>query len=199
MPRRRFWPEAGTNSVSAMACRAISRRVWLPLARRDPPPPCGEGLGVGGATTQTFWIPPPRPSPTRGRGRGRAVGDASGLSMAMNHCGVLRKMTGFLERQECGYWCLRRPRAISAPAFDQRLDDGVVGVALVALVVDDALALEARRLLGEAPVAVDGEGDGRCRCRAAVSFGAFAIQMSKSSRPWPGAVCTKPVPSSSVT
>ncbi len=33
--------------------------------------------------------------------------------MAMNHCGVLRKMTGFFERQECGYWCLRRPRAIS--------------------------------------------------------------------------------------
>ena len=43
--------------------------------------------------------------------------------------------------------------------FDQRLDDGVVGVALVALVVDDALALEARRVLGEAPVGVDGEGD----------------------------------------
>ena len=43
--------------------------------------------------------------------------------------------------------------------FDQRLDDGLVGVALVALVVDDALALESRRLLGEAPVGVDGEGD----------------------------------------
>ena len=28
---------------------------------------------------------------------------ASGLSIAMNHCGVLRKITGFLERQECGY------------------------------------------------------------------------------------------------
>ena len=26
-----------------------------------------------------------------------------GLSIAMNHCGVLRKITGFLERQECGY------------------------------------------------------------------------------------------------
>ena len=26
-----------------------------------------------------------------------------GLSMAMNHCGVLRKMIGFFERQECGY------------------------------------------------------------------------------------------------
>ena len=38
------------------------------------------------------------------------------LSIAMNHCGVLRKITGFLERQECGYWCLRRPRASSMPA-----------------------------------------------------------------------------------
>src|SRR5258708_4931229 len=28
---------------------------------------------------------------------------AIGLSIAMNHCGVLRKITGFLERQECGY------------------------------------------------------------------------------------------------
>ena len=36
--------------------------------------------------------------------------------MAMNHCGVLRKITGFLERHECGYWCLSRPRAISVPA-----------------------------------------------------------------------------------
>ena len=38
------------------------------------------------------------------------------LSMAMNHCGVLRKITGFFERQECGYWCFNRPRAISMPA-----------------------------------------------------------------------------------
>ncbi len=28
---------------------------------------------------------------------------AIALSMAMNHCGVLRKITGFFERQECGY------------------------------------------------------------------------------------------------
>ena len=27
----------------------------------------------------------------------------TGLSMAMNHCGVLRKITGFFERHECGY------------------------------------------------------------------------------------------------
>src|ERR1700722_21022112 len=32
------------------------------------------------------------------------VGDcAMGLSIAMNHCGVLRKMTGFFERQLWGY------------------------------------------------------------------------------------------------
>jgi len=52
----------------------------------------------------------------------------------MNHCGVLRKITGFLERHECGYWCLSRERAISMPAVDQGLDDGLVGIALIALV-----------------------------------------------------------------
>ena len=30
-------------------------------------------------------------------------GFAISLSIAMNHCGVLRKITGFFERQECGY------------------------------------------------------------------------------------------------
>ncbi len=43
----------------------------------------------------------------------------------------------------------------------QRLDHGLVGVALLALVVDDALAGEARRLLGERAVLVDGVGDRR--------------------------------------
>ena len=61
------------------------------------------------------------------------------LSIAMNHCGVLRKITGFFERQECGYWCLSRPRAEQLAGLDQRLDHGLVGVALFALVVDDAL------------------------------------------------------------
>ena len=42
----------------------------------------------------------------------------------------------------------------------QRLDHRVVGVALVALVREHALALEARRLAGEGAVGVDGEGDG---------------------------------------
>ena len=84
---------------------------------------------------------------------------AIGLSIAMNHCGVLRKITGFFERQECGYWCLSRARAISMPASDKRLDHGLVGVALLALVVEHALAGEARRLLGEGAVLVDGVGD----------------------------------------
>ena len=44
--------------------------------------------------------------------------------------------------------------------LDQRLDHGLVGVALFALVVDHALAGEARRVIGEGAVLVDGIGDG---------------------------------------
>ena len=69
----------------------------------------------------------------------------------MNHCGVLRKMTGFFERQECGYWCLSFPRATSFAGLDQRFDDGLVGVALLALFGDDALAFEAGGVAVKAP------------------------------------------------
>ena len=43
----------------------------------------------------------------------------------------------------------------------QRLDDGVVGVALVAVLLEHALALEAGGLAREGAVGVDGEGDVR--------------------------------------
>ncbi len=43
--------------------------------------------------------------------------------------------------------------------LDQRLDHRLVGVAELALVVDHALAVEARRVLGEEAGLVDGEGD----------------------------------------
>src|SRR6185503_19707772 len=40
-----------------------------PWLRRDSPPPCGEGLGVGGTTNlEVGDSPPPCPSPTRGEG-----------------------------------------------------------------------------------------------------------------------------------
>jgi hypothetical protein len=42
----------------------------------------------------------------------------------------------------------------------QRLDDGVVGVALVAVVLEHALAFEARSFTCEGAVGVDSEGDG---------------------------------------
>jgi hypothetical protein len=42
---------------------------------------------------------------------------------------------------------------------DQRLDHGLVGVALVARVGEHALADEARSVIGEAAVGVDGVGD----------------------------------------
>src|SRR5579875_1987019 len=43
----------------------------------------------------------------------------------------------------------------------ERLDHRLVGVALLALVVDDALAGKARRLLGEEAVGIDGIGNAR--------------------------------------
>ena len=46
------------------------------------------------------------------------------------------------------------------PGFDERRNDGVVGIAFVALVVDDALAFQPRHVPGEAAVAVDRERDG---------------------------------------
>ncbi len=90
-------------------------------------------------------------------------------------------------------------------ALDQFLDDRLVGVALLAIVVDDArrpalaVRAEARRVLGEEAGIVDRERDfGRDAARFA-DRAPRPIQASKSSRPWPGAVCTKPVPASSVT
>ena len=80
----------------------------------------------------------------------------------------------------------------------QRLDDGVVGVALVAVLLEHALALEAGASLVKAPSASTVKGMVVSMPRA-ISLAWLAIQISKSSRPWPGAVCTKPVPSSSVT
>ncbi len=55
---------------------------------------------------------------------------------------------------------------LQAPARDERarvgerLDDGVVGVALIALLGQHALAGKAGRVLGHDAVGVDGEGDG---------------------------------------
>ena len=84
---------------------------------------------------------------------------AMSLSIAMNHCGVLRKITGFFERHECGYWCFSRPRAISAPAAASALITASLASPFSPLSVMHALAGEARRLLGERAVLVDRIGD----------------------------------------
>ena len=54
--------------------------------------------------------------------------------------------------------------------FRQRLDDGVVGVALVAVFLQHALAFEARRGLRHHAVGVDGERDGRIDVAIARAF-----------------------------
>jgi hypothetical protein len=88
---------------------------------------------------------------------------------------------------------LQPPARDQHAGVDQGLDHRLVGVALFALLGQHALAGEARRLIGEAAVGIDGVGNRVLMPRAA-SFGALAVQTSKSSRPCPGAVCTKPVP-----
>ena len=159
MPRRRFWPMAGTNSVSPMALqRSLAQGLVAALARLS----------------------------------------QSGLSMAMNHCGVLRKMTGFLERQECGYWCLRRPRAMSALASMSALMTASLASPLLPLSSMTCLPSKPGASLVKRPSPSTVKGMAGSMPRA-FSFAAFSIQTSKSSRPCPGAVCTKPVPSSSVT
>jgi hypothetical protein len=51
------------------------------------------------------------------------------------------------------------PRHKHARIF-QRGDDRFIGIALLTLVGDDALALEPRRILSEEAVGIDSEGDG---------------------------------------
>ena len=67
--------------------------------------------------------------------------------------------------------------------IDQRLDHGLVGVALLALVGEHALADEARCVIGEAPVGVDGIGDRGVDARATQASRYAPVQTSKSSRP----------------
>ena len=104
------------------------------LARDHPvgrPHHARRGSRPGGTQSSLRW--------RRARAAQRVVplGLALALAMScpwpMNHCGVLRKITGFFERHECGYWCFSRPRAMIVAGFAERLDHRVVGVALVAL------------------------------------------------------------------
>jgi hypothetical protein len=44
-------------------------KVEVTMRSAEAPPPCGEGLGVGGTPTfNVLEFPPPCPSPTRGEG-----------------------------------------------------------------------------------------------------------------------------------
>ena len=81
--------------------------------------------------------------------------------MAMNHCGVLRKITGFLERQECGYWWRSTPRATSAPASVSAAMTALLASPFSPLCGEHAGAGEARGRLGQHAVGIDRVGDGR--------------------------------------
>ena len=61
--------------------------------------------------------------------------------------------------------------------FGQRLDDGVVGVALVAVLLQHALAFEARRGFRHDAVGVDGERDWSVSMPRSRSAFWFLVQM----------------------
>ena len=112
-------------------------------------------------------IPPPsrRPSSVRFAAtfsplRG-AKGCANGLSIAMNHCGVLRKMTGFFERQEWGYWCFSRPRATRLPAAISALMTASLASPFSPLSLMTRLPSKPGASAGEGAVFIDGVGDAR--------------------------------------
>ena len=95
MPVMRFSPDFGTHSVSRIDCSETSRKV----------------SGIA-------WLwPTPAAAPLARSSRESFSRYGISLSMWMNHWGVLRKITGFFERHECGYWCFRRPRASRLPAL----------------------------------------------------------------------------------
>jgi ApbE superfamily uncharacterized protein (UPF0280 family) len=78
---------AGQGRRRVAANRPRREAPRLPQPRWDSPPPCGEGLGVGGTTTSKVWdSPPPCPSPARGEGtlrlRPRLVSTARSLESA---------------------------------------------------------------------------------------------------------------------
>ena len=89
-------------------------------------------------------------------------------------------------------------------AGDQRLDDALVGVALLAVVVDDAggatlgVGTEARRVVGVEAGVVDGERD-RGRDAARFELARVVHPDVEVLAAMAGAVWTKPVPASSVT
>ena len=93
---------------------------------------------------------------------------------------------------------LEPPAGENGARLDQRLDHRLVRIALLAFLGYDAQTLEARRLLGEGAVLIDRVGDALIDA-ALGKKAALTVQSSKSSRPWLGAVWTKPVPASSVT
>src|SRR5687767_9055626 len=87
---RRVWSITSTDqplAASQIVRYGLPSMFTRPLHKRrpEPPPPCGEGLGVGGLpTSEVLQSPPPCPSPTSlGRASG-ATGEGT-LRLAHRH------------------------------------------------------------------------------------------------------------------
>ena len=165
MPVMRFWPEGGTHWVSRMARSASWRSVKpsMLVARRFPSPLRG-GVRGGGGHGRVRGSPTRRFAPPSPQGGGYAGGGRVAADRPVHGDEPLRRVAeddGLLGAPGV------RVLVLEAAAGDQRvglrecLDDRVVGVALVAVLLEHALALEAGGVAGESAVGVDGEGDVR--------------------------------------
>jgi 16S rRNA (guanine527-N7)-methyltransferase len=71
----RTWTDLGSGAGFPGLVIAILLADAPPSCATRPPPPCGEGLGVGGASTGNVDdYPPPCPSPARGEGKTKERG-----------------------------------------------------------------------------------------------------------------------------
>ena len=120
MPVMRFSPCGGTQRVALMAASARARSVSPGRAKAASPVIPGRRAAASPESMlSSTVVMDSGPGPSDRPGMTEEGAFAIGRSIAMNHCGVLRKITGFFERQECGYWCLSLPRATSMPASIQ--------------------------------------------------------------------------------
>ena len=123
------------------------------LAGRGHPARFADGLQRGLAQRPVAGVAEPRPRlPSRSVRIGVADPGYSGAraDRLVHRDEPLRRVAeddGLLRAPAVGILMLQPPARDQRAGLDQRLDDGLVGVALLALVVEDALAVEARRFL----------------------------------------------------
>ncbi len=105
------WAFAAETRRRRCARRADRRSIHRTFCRPGPGsacPTCADARRTTRDGSRSSASCALRPTPAARRRRGSAASMRARRSLrssAMNHCAVARKMTGFLQRQQCGYEC----------------------------------------------------------------------------------------------